>query len=58
MSKYKLITEDTRKGVWITEIDLIKLIKLCHIRNNKMYLKLVEHYEFLENKKFDEELLR
>lgn len=57
-SKYILTTKDKKLGVNMSEKDLLKLIKLCEIRNMKMYNKLVEWYEYLEGVKFDKELIK
>jgi len=52
-NKFKLISEDEKYGVWFYEYDLLIIIKICFIRNKVMYKKLVEHYEYLTNTKFD-----
>lgn len=58
MDKFKLISSDEKRGVWINEMELIKLIKLCNVRNTKMFAKLVNHYEYLTGRKFDLELIK
>lgn len=56
-NKYKLISEDERKGVWINEIELLDIIKVCYNRNKGLYIKLVADYEYLEGKTFDPSLI-
>lgn len=57
MGKYKLINEKLNKGVWVRTTDLLQLIKICYDRNNTYYKKLIEWYEYLENEKFELELI-
>jgi hypothetical protein len=57
-SKYKLLSDDEKNGVWWNEIDYINLIKICQVRNTKLYKKLISDYEYLEGKKFDESLIK
>lgn len=57
VKKYKLINSEETKGVWVNEIELINLIKVCKNRNITMYNKLIEWYEYLEGKSFDYNLI-
>lgn len=57
-STYKIVTKDEKRGVWLSEEDLITLIRMCKVRNNKMYKVLITHYEFLEEKKFNHKTMR
>jgi len=52
---FKLTDEELKKGVEWTELDYLRLIKVCHLRNTTLYKKLVEDYEFLTGVKFKEE---
>jgi hypothetical protein len=56
-SKYKVLKEDETKGFWIYETEVINLIKICKLRNKPLYKRLVEMYEHLEDKKFNEGLI-
>ncbi len=49
--KFKLVTEDTTRGVWLDERDLQDLIKVCYNRNNGLFVKLFADYEYLIDKK-------
>jgi hypothetical protein len=57
MSKYKLITENKLRGVWFSELNLIKLIQISYTRNKKLSKELISHYEYLEDKNFDYSLV-
>lgn len=57
VSRYKLLTEDSKNGVWISEFNYIKLIQMSYKRNMKLSKELISNYEFLENKKFDYSLV-
>lgn len=54
-SIYIIKTSDKKFGIEMDEDDLKRLIKLCYIRNMKMYIKLIGWHEHLENRKFDKE---
>lgn len=56
-TKFKLITEDEKLGVWIEEIDLLKIIKILKYRNKPLYKSIVKKYENLTEKKFSEGVL-
>lgn len=58
MSKYKIINEEKKVGTWITSYDLINLIKIVGNRNTKYKKRLIQIYEYLEDEKFDEDLLK
>lgn len=58
MDKFKLINEKLRVGVWLDEMDLIKLIKITFNRNTTYCKKLIRMYEDLTEKKFDMELIK
>lgn len=55
MRKLKLLDEKEKKGIWITEIQYISLMKVCKTRNFKMYRKLKEDYEYLFEEKYLED---
>lgn len=59
VDKTKFIICDTQKsrGSEITLIELVKLIKLCRNRNNKLKDKLISDYEHITGEKFDYSLL-
>lgn len=57
VSRYKITTEDNKKGVWISELTLIKIIQMSYTRNKKICKSLIEDYEYLEGKKFDYNLI-
>lgn len=57
VSQYRLLTEDKTRGVYISEMDLIKIIQVCYNRNKGLFIKLVADYEYLEGKKFDYKLI-
>jgi hypothetical protein len=52
-SKYKLKTSDEKRGVWIDEEKLVAIIRILERRNSTLFKEMVENYEYLENKKFD-----
>lgn len=58
MKQYKLINQEETKGVWVDERIIIDLIKICKHRNKILFIKLIEWYEYLENKTFDENLIK
>lgn len=58
MEEFKLINEKLNHGVWVDEADILNLIKICDRRNHFYYNKLIEWYEHLTNKKFDEKYLK
>lgn len=47
MEKFKLINEKLKKGVWINEYDLIRIINILEKRNYKLYKKLKDDYLYL-----------
>lgn len=55
--RFKLITEDTKKGVWMSELTLIKLIQMTYSRNRKLSKELISNYEYLQGKPFDYSLV-
>ena len=56
-NRYKILTEDEKKGDWLDRADLMELMKICYHRNLKMYKLLKSMYEYLEDEKFDESRL-
>lgn len=52
-SKYKLKTSDEKRGVWIDEEDFVSIIRILEKRSARLCNKMIENYEYLENKKFD-----
>lgn len=58
INKYKIISSDERRAFILLETDIIILIKIAKIRNKKMFKKLISVYEHLENKTFNEDLLK
>ena len=52
--KYKLITADAKFGVWVSEVDIIELLQLSKHRNKKIYNKVKNWWEHLNNKKLDD----
>jgi len=57
-SRYKLMREDNSKGFWITEQDVLNLIKICDKRHKYYYNLLVEAFEFLEDAKFNKAMIQ
>ena len=58
VTKYELINKKSNRGVFMDSLDLINLIKICEKRNKYYFNKLIEDYEYLENEKFNIDLIR
>lgn len=58
ITRYKIINEQKKIGVWFDTSDLIQLIKLCDKRNQTYKKKLIDIYEKLEEQKFNEEWIK
>ena len=56
-NKYKILTENEKRGDWIHKFQFVDLMKLAYSRNRKTYEWLKNIYEFLEDEKFDESLV-
>lgn len=52
--KYKIMTKNDKKGVWLSELDFIDLLKLSKYRNKKIFNKIKGWWEHLNNEKLDE----
>lgn len=55
--KYKILTEDEKRGNWIDRSEFIDLMRMAYHRNRQIYGWLKGIYEYLENEKFDESLI-
>ena len=52
MNQYKLVNEDKKVGVWLSEDDLVHIIEIVGSRSAKYKKKLIDIYEYLEDKKY------
>lgn len=50
----EVINKETRRGTTITELDFLKIARVCKTRNNEMYIKFKSDYEHLFNEKYPE----
>jgi len=57
VGKFNLVTEDGKRGAWISELTIIKLIQLTYSRNRKLSKSLISDYEYLQDKPFDYSLV-
>lgn len=57
VSEYKLINEPLNKGVTLTEIDFLNILRFTYRNNKGLFEKLKQSYEHLEQKKFDFKLI-
>lgn len=58
MELFKIKTEDEKRGVWLNEREYLDVMNILYERNQKLYKKFKSDYEFLTNKKFNEEWIR
>lgn len=58
MNRFKLLTQNEKVGVWIDEINLLKVIKILKYRNKPLYLYYKKKYEDLTEKKLEDESLK
>jgi hypothetical protein len=58
MDKFKLLTNDEKVGVWIDEVNILKVIKILKYRNKPLFLYYKEKYEKLTEKKLTDESLK
>jgi len=58
MNKFKLLTENEKVGVWIDEINLLKVIKILKYRNKPLYKYFVKKYEDLTEKKLNDDSIK
>lgn len=58
ITRFKFANWELTRGVIISELELLKTIKICETRNTKLTNKYIEVYEFLTDQKFDKKLLK
>lgn len=58
MKEFKLLNEKRNVGVWVTETQLLDLIKITYKRHMKYHKKLIDWYEYLTGEKFKKEYIK
>lgn len=54
---YKIENTNNKNSIEISEVTLLKMIKISKVRDKALYNKLTKTWEELEGRKFDEKYL-
>lgn len=53
LRKYRLLNNEMSRGVYINDIDIYELLNITYSRSNKMFNKICDWLEYINNEKIN-----